>query len=110
MTWRPTPQGPCPCGTCNHEPLYTPAWTPVHRGADAEMESAWRRQASWPDVPALPPRDVGQWIEDTDPAPAEPPPTIESYEWTEKEFAAKIAALPRPNVFRRIFNSTRRNT
>lgn len=32
-------------------------------------EGDWRRQVAWPQVSALPPQGVRQWIEDTDPDP-----------------------------------------
>lgn len=94
-----TPQPTCYCGTpiptdgpsdlyctpeCQtrwlqkgHDYLPIPARPEWRMGAS---EGDWRRSMAWPDVPALPPQDVGQWIEDTDPAPVEPPPEPPSFE------------------------------
>jgi hypothetical protein len=86
QTWRPSPA--CPCGQpipvdgpspdyctpecqtrwlqTGHDYLPIPARPEWRMGAS---ESDWRRSMAWPDVPALPPQDVAQWIEDTDPDP-----------------------------------------
>lgn len=62
MTWQPAPQDPC-TGDCTCNSLSTgEPWTPLERAMP------------WPDVPAEPVRPMRQWIEDTDPAPVEPPP------------------------------------
>ena len=75
MTWTPTPQPPCPCPQCNGSSAVFPKWTPVER-VEESRESDWQRQASWPDVEALPPTDheLRQHIEDTDLSPVAEPP------------------------------------
>lgn len=106
MTWRPNPQPPCPC--CGPELAETKQSRP--------WLSEWERAMYWPDVDAepigdsLPHRDVGEWIERTDPAPVEEP-RFEPYQWTEAEAAAKrewTAAQPRPSFIDRIRNATNR--
>jgi hypothetical protein len=68
MTWRPAPQGPCPC--CGPELANT-------RPIDSDRMTRNERAMNWPDVPAEPAGGgdrLGHWIENTDPAPVEPPP------------------------------------